>query len=372
MIYFIIEITTMRILFIGTYLLIIFLYGCENQKPTSVDDELYPLASFTVSPSRGGSSTVFNFDASASFSRSETALSFRWDWDGDGTWDTDFSDEKYATHSYESLGYKTVILEVQDEKGISQSTKKEIYITVASKEMILIPAGEFWMGSPEGVGNADEHPQHKVYLDDFYIGKYEVTNEQYAEFLNAIGKNEDSNGNALYNKLITAVRLENGIYKANKGWEDRPVVGVSWYGSKAYAEWSGGRLLTEGEWEKSARGNDNRKWPWGDLFGIGYCNSWEGGIHDSTSAGSYPKGASPYGVQDMAGNVFEWINDWYQADYYKISPYKNPKGPDSSGFRIMKSGSWVEFANGVRISFRLGQFPSNTDTDSGFRIAKDM
>lgn len=357
----------------GTYILMTaFLCGCGQRDRASVDDELYPSASFTVSPSNGGSNTIFNFDASASYSRSGTALSFRWDWDGDGTWDTGFSNEKYATYSYESLGYKTVILEVQDEKGISQSTKREIYVTEASKEMILIPAGEFLMGSPESIGNNDEHPQHKVYLDDFYIGKYEVTNEQYAEFLNAIGKNEDSDGNRLFNPDVTAVTIESSKYKTFRGWEDHPVIGVTWYGSKAYAEWAGGRLLTEAEWEKSARGNDNRKWTWGDLFGTGYCNSWEGGIHDTTSVGSYPKGASPYGVQDMAGNVFEWTNDWYQADYFKTSPYKNPKGPDIGGYRVLKGGSWVEFEDGVRISFKMGQHPSNTRTDTGFRIAKDM
>ena len=358
----------MRVLL--SLLITIFLYGCDNQKSASVDDELYPSSSFSVSPSKGDNSTVFKFDASASYSRSGTLLSFRWDWDGDGTWDTSFSNENIATHIYESLGYKTVRLEVRDENGASQTIEKEIYLSMASKEMVLIPAGEFLMGSPEGVGNSDEHPQHKVYLDDFYISKYEVTNEQFAEFLNAIGKNDDGNGNILFNKIITAVKLEKK-YKAIRGWEDHPVVGVSWYGSKAYAEWSGERLPTEAEWEKSARGTDNRKWPWGDLWSLGYCNSWEGGIRDSTPVGSYPKGASPYGVQDMAGNVFEWINDWYQLDYYKISPYKNPKGPDSGGFRLMKSGSWVEFASGVRISFKLGQSPGNTDTDSGFRIAKD-
>jgi len=364
-----IRIELMRL--IKLLLLITALYGCEQKDNMSIDDELYPSASFVVSPSKGGPSTVFSFDASKSFSRSGTVLSFRWDWDSDGVWDTKLTNENIATHIYESLGYKKARLEVKDENGLSQSTEREVYVTVASREMILIPAGEFLMGSPEGVGNDDEHPQHKVYLDSFYIGKYEVTNEQYAEFLNAIGKNEDSNGNLLFNKLITAIELKNDMYKAIKRWEDHPVVGVSWYGCKAYAEWSGGRLPTEAEWEKAARGNDGRKWPWGDLWVVGYCNSWETGIRDNTAVGSYPRGESSYGMQDMAGNVFEWINDWYQADYYTISPYKNPKGPDSGGFRLMKSGSWVESAQGVRISFRLGQFPSNTDTDSGFRIAKD-
>jgi len=367
------QLTGKVVYLIGIYtLLITFLYGCDQKEHANVGDELYPSASFTVSPSKGGLDTVFSFDASASFSRSGAALSYRWDWDSDGTWDTSFTNEKNATHIYESLGYKKAKLEVKDMNGLSQSIEQEIYVTMASKEMILIPAGEFLMGSPEGVGNADEHPQHKVYLDDFYIGKYEVTNEQYAEFLSAIGKNEDRDGNRLFNPDVTAVTIEGGKYKAFKGWEDHPVIGTTWYGANAYAEWAEGRLLTEAEWEKSARGTDSRKWPWGDLWAVGYCNSWEGGIHDTTSDGSYPKGASPYGVQDMAGNVFEWVNDWYQVDYFNTSPYKNPKGPDIGGYRVLKGGSWVEFENGVRISFKMGQYPSNTRTDTGFRIAKDM
>ena len=357
----------------GIYILLaISMCGCGQEEPTRADDKLSPSASFTVSPLSGQPETIFSVDASASLSRSGTVLEFRWDWEDDGVWDTAFSTEKLATHSYDSLGYKTIRLEVKDERGISKTTKKEVFVTVASKEMILIPAEEFVMGSPEGVGNDDEHPQHTVYLDDFLVGKYEVTNEQYVEFLNAIGRNDDGAGHIYLNTDIAAIRLKNQIYKALKGWTDYPVVGVSWYGANAYAEWTGGRLPTEAEWEKAARGTDGREWPWGNLWEIGKCNSWESGLHGPAPVGSYPMGVSPYGVHDMAGNVYEWVADWYQADYYKISSLRNPKGPDSGGFRLMRGGSWVEFANGCRSSFRFGQSPGNTDTDSGFRIAKDM
>ena len=312
---------------------------------------------------------AFSFDASASFNKSGDSLSFRWDWENDGTWDTPFSDEGLVTHSYDSLGYKRIRMEAKGSSGASGTTSREIFVTVASKEMISIPAGEFVMGSPEGVGNDDEHPQHRVYLDDFLIGKYEVTTSQYAEFLNAIGM--DSDGNRFINMEIAAIRIKDQVYRVIKGREDHPMVGVSWYGAKAYAEWEGGRLATEAEWEKAARGKDEREWPWGDLWDAGKCNSWESGVQGTAPVGSFPTGASPYGLNDLAGNVYEWLADWYQADYYRISPPRNPKGPDSGTFRVLRGGSWVEFAQGCRATFRFGQLPDSADSDTGFRIARD-
>jgi formylglycine-generating enzyme required for sulfatase activity len=296
---------------------------------------------------------------------------FRWDWEDDGVWDTIFSAETHTEHSYDSLGHKTIRLEVKDETGVSRATKGEVFVTVASKEMMLIPAGEFVMGSPENVGNDDEHPQHTVYLDDFFIGKYEVTNEQYVEFLNAIGKNDDDAGHTFVNMDIARVRYKNQIYKMVKGWEDHPVAGISWYGAKAYAEWDGGRLPTEAEWEKAARGSDGREWPWGNSWVAENCNTWEAGPHNTTPVGNYPIGVSPYGVHDLTGNLYEWVADWYQADYYKFSPSRNPKGPDSGAFRVLRGGSWAELENLSRPSVRFGQPPDSGDSDFGFRVAKD-
>ena len=298
---------------------------------------------------------------------------FRWDWEGDGVWDTDFSTEMSATHLYDSIGYKSIKLEVKDESGMSATTKSEILVTVASKEMILIPAGEFVMGSPEGVGNDDEHPQRKVHLDDFLIGKYEVTNGQYVEFLNAIGKNEDDAGHELVNLDIAHIRFKNGTFKIIEGWDDHPVIAIGWYGAKAYAEWEGGRLPTEAEWEKAARGTDGREWPWGDLWEMGRYNSLESGLHITTSVGSYPVGVSPYGVHDMAGNVYEWVADWYQADYYETGPLQNPKGPDQGFFRVIRGGSYAEISSKCRPAVRFGNGPAESgDSDFGFRIARDV
>lgn len=353
-------------------LLTALVYGCGQEENAHSSGNLPPAVLFTVSPLSGSPGTVFSVDASSSFSKSGTELIFRWDWEDDGVWDTPFSAEPSAAHAYGSLGYKDIRLEAKDENGASGTTKREIFITVASKEMILIPAGKFIIGSPEGIGNVDEHPQHTVYLDAFLIGKYEVTNNQYVEFLNAGGKNDDGNGHEFVNIDIAAIRLKNEIYEALKGWEDNPVVGVNWYGARAYAEWEGGRLPTEAEWEKAARGKDGREWQWGDFWEIGRCNSWESGLHKPAAVGSYPDGASPYGVHDLAGNVYEWLADWYQDDYYKTSPRQNPEGPESGVFRVLRGGSWAELEDRCRPSARFGSRSDDGDSDFGFRIAKGV
>ena len=229
------------------------------------------------------------------------------------------------------------------------------------------------MGSPQGIGNDDEHPQHKVYLDDFLMGRYEITNNQYVEFLNTIGRNDDGDGNELVKIDTAAINQKEETYSVVKGWEDIPVVGVSWHGAKAYAEWEGGRLPTEAEWEKAARGEDGREWPWGDSWEIGKCNSWESGLHRPAAVGAYPVGASAYGVEDLAGNVYEWLADWYQVDYYAVSPMRNPKGPESGIFRVLRGGSWAELEDKCRPTARFGQRPvEGGDSDFGFRIVKDV
>ncbi len=211
--------------------------------------------------------------------------------------------------------------------------------------MVLIPAGEFQMGS--NYGDGDEKPVHTVYLDAFYIDKYEVTNAQYKKFMDATG------------------------YKAPEYWNDpdlnkpdHPVVGVSWYDAVAYAEWAGKRLPTEAEWEKAARGGlVGKRYPWGDSIshddanydGTGGKDRWE----YTSPVGSFaPNG---YGLYDMAGNVWEWCSDWYYRFYYFSlyyrfyyfrSPRANPRGPDSGTIKVLRGGSWVDLVDILRVSLR--------------------
>jgi iron(II)-dependent oxidoreductase len=232
-------------------------------------------------------------------------------------------------------------------------------------EMILIPAGEFLMGTSEyqiiellrqfpdwkREWFADEQPQHRVYLDDFYIDKYPVTNAQFEQFVKATGYKAEGDWRKYY----------------KKGKEKHSVVCVSWNDASAYCKWAGKRLPTEAEWEKAARGTDGRIWPWGNVWDKSKCNSREGGPGTTTLVGSYPAGASPYGVMDMAGNVWEWCADWYDKDYYAHSPQRNPQGPSSGNWRVVRGGSWVVSPIDARAAARDGVVPDSRYLNDGFR-----
>ena len=331
-------------------LLTVLSFGCgQSDPPTRPVGPIPPRAAFAISPVSGKPETHFRVDASEAFSRFGTIV-LRWDWEGDGVWDTDFSTEKVATHAYTSLGHQKIRLEVKDGREVSATAIREVFVTYASKEMIPIPAGEFVMGSQKGVGNDDEHPPHKVYLDAFLIAKYEVTNQQYTEFLNAWGKNDDGAGHALVDLNVSLIKYKDPTYSVAKKWTDHPVVGVNWYGANAYAQWEGDRLPTEAEWEKAARGTDEREWPWGDLWEVGNANSWESGRERPAPVGSHQSGASPYGVHDLAGNVYEWVSDWYQKDYYQISP---PTKPERARCRYRsRLARWLLVRTGREMSCR--------------------
>lgn len=231
--------------------------------------------------------------------------------------------------------------------------------------MILIPAGESLMGSPAGEGSDDEHPQHRVSLDAFYIYKYQVTNGQFARFVKETGYKAAGNWKEY----------------AKSGRETHPVVNVSWNDASAYCRWAGGRLPTEAQWEKAARGTDGRDYPWGNARDGNRCNCYNGpkvsgmadiaGGRGTAPVGSFPSGVSPYGVHDMAGNVWEWCSDWYDGSYYQSSPSKNPEGPGSGSSRIIRGGSWA-YGNtdNIRCAFRGGRAQDNWDGYLGFRVCR--
>jgi formylglycine-generating enzyme required for sulfatase activity len=259
-------------------------------------------------------------------------------------------------------------------------------------DMVFIPAGEFVMGSDEGdeMADSDEFPQRLIYLDSFYIDKYEVTNEQFARFVEATGY------------LTDAERQGWGYTLTKRGWDkvngadwrhpygpgsdirdkmNHPVVLVSWNDADAYCRWAGKRLPTEAEWEKAARGTDGRRFPWGNTSPeskkLNFCDSncdftWrEEGIDDgykhTAPVGSYTAGASPYGVLDMAGNVWEWVADWY--DHYNPSPGPNPQGPKSGKCKVARGGAWTSSELDVRSANRVCGLPFNRIAFTGFRCA---
>jgi formylglycine-generating enzyme required for sulfatase activity len=217
-----------------------------------------------------------------------------------------------------------------------------------------VPAGPFYMGSPEGVGEENEHPLHVVSLDAFWIDETEVTNAQYQKCVEA-GVCE-----------VPSVEEYDPVGKGN--WP----VEVTWVAAQAYCAWAGGRLPTEAEWEKATRGIDARTYPWGgekpDCTRTNHDSLREGFCYAGLApVGSYPAGASPYGVLDMVGNAEEWVNDWYGADYYAISPEQNPLGPDSGVYRVARGCNWYHPAEYIRVAYRAGRVPDDMTMPLGFR-----
>lgn len=247
--------------------------------------------------------------------------------------------------------------------------------------MELIPAGEFRMGSNSG--NSNEKPVHSVYVDAFYMDKHEVTNEQYAEFLNAEGKHINA-GHTWLDIGADRARIEyvSRVYRVKAGYKKHPVVEVSWYGAMAYAKWKGKRLPTEAEWEKAARGNlAGLKYPWGNSIDSTRAN-YNNHIGDTTAVGKYQENG--YGLFDMTGNVWEWCLDEYNKDFYAISPSQNPIAGANSiqwtinnftgvrSSRVLRGGSWYSSVLSVRVAERtpfLG-IPSLTTSSYGFRCVK--
>ena len=250
-------------------------------------------------------------------------------------------------------------------------------------EMALIPAGEFKMGDNFNEGHSDERPVHTVYLNVFCIDKYEVTNVQYAEFLNAYRINGKSNVDAAGHQLFDIdgdifespkIEKAGNIYKPKAGYENHPVVEVSWYGAAAYAQFYGKRLPTEAEWEKAARGGlVGKRYPWGDDIthddanydGTGGRDKWDG----TSPVGSFPPNG--YGLYDMAGNIWEWCADWYDFNYYSESPVDNPQGPESGKWRVFRGGHWNDDPYNLRCANR--EFlPAIVGSHFGFRCSQDL
>ncbi len=233
--------------------------------------------------------------------------------------------------------------------------------------LALIPAGSFEMG--KSGARADEAPPHLVYLEDFYLDIYEVTNEQFAAFLNQQG-NQVEDGVPWLDNLAIEVRIHqrNGVWSPDPGYADHPAVEITWYGANAYCAWRGARLPTEAEWEKAARGTDGRDFPWGDGISCDLAQYGECG-GQTLPVGSFPAGVSPYGIHDMAGNAWEWTADWYAADYYLVSPSENPPGPAEGAFKVTRGGAWFYVADHQRTTFRNHARPSVSYSYVGFRCA---
>jgi formylglycine-generating enzyme required for sulfatase activity len=290
------------------------------------------------------------------------------------------NDQPGATYAPGTLSASTHYywqIVTQDEHGLTTPGPVWNFTTgagggVIPGEMVLIPAGTFQMGcdpahnggygSVYGCYYEEELPLHPVYLDAYRIDKYEVTNAQYAQCVaaghcTAPWSNSSGSRPSYYDSPTYAAY---------------PVIHVDWNQAVAYCAWAGQRLPSEAEWEKAARGgSDTRAYPWGDgvpnctlangYYSGGYC------VGDTSAVGSYPPGASPYSVMDMGGNVFEWVNDWYDGSYYSASPAGNPPGPAAGSYKVLRGGSWANVGYYTRAFYRDRASPDFRIGFIGFR-----
>ncbi|MEW5723900.1 MAG: formylglycine-generating enzyme family protein [Thermodesulfobacteriota bacterium] len=250
-----------------------------------------------------------------------------------------------------------------------EETKKRTLV------MVRVPAGEFEMGSGPGQGEPDEFPAHKAFLDEFLLGRHLVTAAEFARFLNSIGGPVDKYFEPSKETSLTEVK---GRFLPRGGCAEHPANGVSWFGAAGFCDWltqktgKTFRLPTEAEWEKAARGGlEGKRYPWGNDSPEGKANygqNFTNPKYTLTPVGSYPP--NPYGLYDMAGNLWEWCQDWYEKDYYRKSPARNPTGPETGTLKVIRGGSWGGLDIQVRCGIRIGENPYVSDSRVGFRLAR--
>lgn len=262
-----------------------------------------------------------------------------------------------------------------------------------SSPMVLIPEGPFLRGSPAGQGDPDEQPQRTIHLGAFYLDRYEVTNRQYQAFLKTTNHRVpehccDPSYNLWKDTEIAPALL------------NHPVVNVDWFDAQSYCQWADKRLPTEAEWEKAAKGSEGRVFPWGNNWeptranGVSYwagrdfatpeeAKAWWGdaGAEISQTKGiqgiltmpvtALEQSATPTGLMHMAGNVWEWIADWYDPNYYATSPDRSPKGPETGEYKVLRGGAWLNHRHLLRTTARDGSRPTMRNHGTGFRCARD-
>jgi formylglycine-generating enzyme required for sulfatase activity len=239
-------------------------------------------------------------------------------------------------------------------ESVAESTPGEEPIP---SEMVAIAAGPFVRGTEHG--GFDERPTRTIHLDEFLIDRFEVTNHQYQQFVVATGHRKPG--------LPSRYAKSGGKMRGT----NQPIVYVSWDDADEYCRWKGKRLPTEAEWEKAMRGTDGRLWPWGDKEQPDGAN-WarvKDGYEVSARIGTFQIDKSPYGVMDGAGNVMEWVADWYDETYYKSSPDRNPPSPEYGTYRVLRGGSYTTTGADVRITSRSKMMPDFRDETIGFRCA---
>lgn len=235
-------------------------------------------------------------------------------------------------------------------------------------DMVIIPSGTYFRGSNEG--SRDEMPRHAVHLSSFALDVHPVTNEQFLRFLQTMGGEKDANNNDIIRLRDSRIKRSGGKLVIESGYAKHPVVGVTWYGAVAYAKWIGKRLPREAEWEAaSTGGHENYLYPTGQEIEKAQANFFSS---DTTPVQSYPP--NPFGLHDMAGNVYEWCYDWYAYNYYDASLVEpdNPEGPPQGVYRVLRGGCWKSLKDDLRCAHRHRNNPGTVNGTYGFRCAADV
>lgn len=266
---------------------------------------------------------------------------------------------------------RNLLKQLAPESGRMKKIVDKKSLVEQEDNMALVPSGFSIMGSNKTLD--DEAPEHNVYLDQFWIDKYEVSAGQFAEFLNAVG---NVKGYYLDNKFGTL--FYDGRFHPRQGLDNYPVNNVTWNAADTYCKWKEKRLPTETEWEKAARGTLAQTYPWGNSAPSDtrarYSKNWtkEEKHKVMVPVQALTEGQSPYGLHNMAGNVKEWVDDWYDRTYYREqSEYANPRGPIGGEFKVVRGGSWRDLKGFIYSSFRNNGNPKSRMDDYGFRCAKN-
>jgi formylglycine-generating enzyme required for sulfatase activity len=393
--------------------------GCGDDTPTDSGGNTAPTAVFTISPASGGMGTVFEFDASNCTDAQDTlsVLEVRWDWENDG-WDTGWASIKTATYRYDSPGTKTIKLEVRDPGGLTDDTTRTITVFgVGLPPMVAVPAGSFEMGDGTSWCGTEEH--QVTLRRGFYLSKYEVTTKEYRDALQWAYDQDPKMVTCLGGGVLDAIdgstamlvilgpslsriyySSDGDSFSVAPGYEDHPVTHVSWYGAVAYCDWlsvmeggpraynhstwecnggeayaaEGYRLPTDAEWEYVTQYAGKRKYPWGDEppdCSRANYNCGPGAVDQTSPVGSYPGWTVVDGdsIYDMAGNVWEWCNDWHICDLGTAS-VEDPVGPTVGAYRVLRGSSWNFFTDGLPCAERSNDGPTHTYGHIGLRCAR--
>jgi formylglycine-generating enzyme required for sulfatase activity len=362
---------------------LLFFYGCEDENEGGNNEENKEPTCSITSPASGISipqDTTITISAKAD-DEDGNLKEVRFYLDG-----TEIGSAGSSPYNYEwspendSTGTHTVKAEAIDEENAT--AEDEVQITLESGgdqniDMVTVSGGKFDMGCTSEQNNCgnDETPVHTVTVDSFKISKYEITNQQYAHFMNEIGASSDGSYNGTEYLDIDEgdcnINYSGSEFVSVSGKENHPVIEVTWYGAKAFCEQYDGRLPTEAEWEFAARGGNSAN---ATLY-AGSDNidevAWYSDNYGTKEVGT--KSPNELGIYDMSGNVWEWCNDWYSSDYYSNSPQDNPQGPSSGSYRVLRGGSWVDYVFCCRVAFRYSDDPGVASRiDSGFRFCQDL